>query len=92
MRLRNGGRVGIAFAISGSVQFAGDLRQAVETVRNRRPHLAIVEIGPDLRGVKAFADELTTVSPETALAGAMSPEMHAAEVSEGHSLGAVRAG
>jgi pilus assembly protein CpaE len=76
-----------------TMQFATDLRQAVETVRNRRPQLAIVEIGPDLRALKVFADELAAVSPETALAGAILPEIHAGEISESALLlGAVRAG
>ena len=76
-----------------TMQFATDLRQAVETVRNRRPQLAIVEISPDLRALKVFADELAAVSPETALAGAILPEIHAGEISESALLlGAVRAG
>ena len=76
-----------------SVQFAPDLRQAVETVRNRRPQLAIVEVEADLGSVKVLADELATVSPETALVGAIHHELHAAEVSESALvLGAVRAG
>ena len=70
-----------------TMQFATDLRQAVETVRNRRPQLAIVEIGPDLRALKVFADELAAVSPETALAGAILPEIHAGEISESACFG-----
>jgi len=73
--------------------FAANLHEAIKAVRNRRPRLVIVEIGGELADVKSLADELSAVAPDTALAGAILPEIYSAAGSEGTLLlAAVRAG
>jgi pilus assembly protein CpaE len=73
--------------------FATNLHEAIKAVRNRRPRLVIVEIGGDLADVKSLADELSAVAPDTALAGAILPEVYSAAGTESTLLlAAVRAG
>ncbi len=73
--------------------FATDFRQAVESVRSRRPTLALVEMGSDLRMLKAFAEEVQAGSPETALAAVFHPDIFGPEVSESAlMIEAIRAG
>ena len=73
--------------------FAENLHEVIKAVRNRRPRLVIVEIGPNLADVKALADELSAVAPDTAMAGAILPEVYSAAGSESTLLlAAVRAG
>lgn len=72
---------------------AADFRQAIEGVRNWRPMIALVEMSKDLRALKAFADEVTHVSPETNLAAVFSPDFFGHDVSESAILiEAIRAG
>ena len=59
---------GVSNTNAAVTHFATDFRQAVESVRSRRPALALVEMGTDLRMLKAFAEEVHAGSPETALA------------------------
>lgn len=73
--------------------FVANLHEAVKAVRNRQPRLVIVELNADLADVKALADELSVVAPETALAGAILPEAYSSVGSESTLLlAAVRAG
>lgn len=73
--------------------FAGNLHEAIKAVRHRRPRLVIVEIDGDITDVKPLADELAAVSPYTALAGAIQPDVYTGTASESALLlAAVRAG
>jgi pilus assembly protein CpaE len=60
----------------------GDLRQAVEAARSRRPHLALVEMTRDLRVLKTFTEELKVGSPETVVAALFRPDVFGYDVSE----------
>ncbi|MBV9122027.1 MAG: AAA family ATPase [Planctomycetes bacterium] len=75
------------------LHYARDFRHGVETVRSRRPDFALVEMGSDLRSLKAFAEEAAVVSPETNLAAVFAPDIFGPDVSESAILiEAIRAG
>lgn len=75
------------------IHHAGDIRQAIEAARSRRPQIALVEMGPDVRPLQAFAEESAVVSPETAVAAVFRPDGFGPEVSESAILiEAIRAG
>jgi pilus assembly protein CpaE len=59
-----------------------ELRQGCEAARSRRPDLALVQMGEDLRALRQFADELARHAPETALAALFAPEAFGPDVSE----------
>jgi len=72
---------------------APDMRQGLEAARNRRPELALIEMGLDVRPLRAFADEMSVTSPETVVAAVFRPDCFDAEVSEAAVfIEAVRAG
>ena len=56
------------------VHHAGDIRQAIETARSRRPQIALVEMGSDVRPLQTFAREAALVSPETTVAAVFRPD------------------
>ncbi len=64
------------------VHHAGDIRQAVEAARSRRPKLALVEMGSDVRPLQTFAQEASLVSPETTVAAVFRPDVFAPDVPE----------
>ena len=75
------------------IHHAGDARQAIEAARSRRPQLALVEMGGDVRPLQVFAEEAAVVSPETTVAAVFRPEGFGADVSESAVLiEAIRAG
>src|SRR5208337_3373466 len=75
------------------IHHAGDIRQAIETMRSRRPQIALVEMGTDVRPLQAFAEEAAFVSPETTVAAVFRPDAFEPEVSESTVLiQAIRAG
>jgi len=70
-----------------------DARQAVEVARNREPDLVLIEMGPDLKPLAAFADEVGRASPETTVAALIRHDTFGADVSESTvMIGAIRAG
>jgi pilus assembly protein CpaE len=78
---------------SAVVHAVTDFRQGAEVARGRRPDLAVVEMGKDLRPLTTFAAEVSTSSPETVVAAAFSPALFGHEVSESAVLiTALRAG
>ncbi len=73
--------------------YAGDFRRGIESARSRRPQVAFVEMGSDVRPLSAFAEESAVVSPETTVAAVFRPEGFGPEVSESAILiEAIRAG
>ena len=56
------------------IHYASDIRQAIEAARSRRPQIALVEMGTDVRPLQAFAEEAAFVSPETAVAAVFRPD------------------
>jgi pilus assembly protein CpaE len=75
------------------VQHAADARQAIEAARSRRPQVALMEMGPDIGPLQAFAEEASVVSPETTVAAVFRPDGFGADVSESAILIlAIRAG
>lgn len=75
------------------VHRAGDFRRAVESARSRRPQIALVEMGTDVRPLRALAEEIAVVSPETGVAAVFRPDGFGPEVSESAMLiEAIRAG
>ena len=64
------------------VYHAGDIRQALEAARSRRPQIALVEMGSDVRPLQAFAQEAAFVSPETTVAAVFRPDVFAPDVPE----------
>ena len=75
------------------LHFAADPRQGIEVARSRRPPLAVIEMGGDLRTLEAFAREVALVSPETTVAAVFRPDSFGADVSESAIfVAAVRAG
>jgi pilus assembly protein CpaE len=75
------------------LHYVPEFRLAVETARNRRPDLALIEMGGDLRALKALADDLNNSSPETTLAAVFAPQIFGHDVSESAILiEAIRAG
>ena len=75
------------------IHHAGDARQAIEAARSRRPNIALVEMGSDVRPLGAFAEEAAVVSPETTVAAVFRPEGFGPDVSESAILiEAIRAG
>lgn len=72
---------------------APDFSQGVETARSRHPDVALVQMTTDLRTLKAFAEEVASSSPGTAVAALFSPESFGPDVSERDLLiAALRAG
>jgi pilus assembly protein CpaE len=89
--------VGAALAgladVGAVVHAVGGYRQGAEAVRSRRPDLALVEMGKDLRPLLTFAAEAAASAPETAVAAAFSPAVFGHDVSESAVLiAALRAG
>src|SRR5262245_42478215 len=75
------------------LRYVPEFRLAIEAARNRRPDLALIEMGGDLRALKALADDLNKSSPETTLAAVFAPQIFGADVSESAILiEAIRAG
>ena len=75
------------------IHHAGDNRQAIEAARSRRPQIALVEMGTDVRPLQAFAEEAAFVSPETTVAAVFRPDVFEPDVSESTVLiQAIRAG
>jgi pilus assembly protein CpaE len=75
------------------IHHAGDIRQAIEAARSRRPQLALVEMGTDMRPLQAFAQESAVLSPETTVAAVFRPDGFGPEVAESAALiEAIRAG
>ncbi len=64
------------------IHHAGDVRQAIESARSRRPQLALVEMGSDVRPLQAFAQEAAYVSPETTVAAVFRPDAFEPDVPE----------
>jgi len=64
------------------IHHAGDIRQAVEAARSRRPQLALMEMGSDVRPLLAFAEEAAYVSPETTVAAVFRPDAFEPDVPE----------
>ena len=64
------------------IHHAGDIRQAIETARSRRPQIALVEMGSDVRPLQAFAEEAAYVSPETTVAAVFRPDVFEPDVPE----------
>ena len=46
------------------IHHAGDIRQAIEAARSRRPQIALVEMGTDVRPLQAFAEEAAWSRPK----------------------------
>ena len=64
------------------IHHAGDIRQAIEAARSRRPQIALVEMGSDVRPLQAFAEEAAFVSPETTVAAVFRPDGFEPDVPE----------
>ena len=64
------------------IYHAGDIRQAIEAARSRRPEIALVEMGSDIRPLQAFAEEAAYVSPETTVAAVFRPDVFEPDVPE----------
>ncbi len=64
------------------IYHAGDIRQAIEAARSRRPQIALVEMGSDVRPLQAFAEEAALVSPETTVAAVFRPDAFEPDVPE----------
>ncbi len=64
------------------IHHAGDIRQAIEATRSRRPQLALVEMGSDVRPLQSFAQEAAYVSPETTVAAVFRPDAFEPDVPE----------
>ena len=64
------------------IHHADDIRQAIEAARSRRPQIALVEMGTDVRPLQAFAEESAVVSPETTVAAVFRPDGFGPDVSE----------
>ncbi len=72
---------------------ANDVRQAMEAARSRRPRLALVEMGGDVRPLRAFAEEVAVISPETTVAAVFRPDAFGQDGSESALfIEAIRAG
>ena len=75
------------------IHHASDVRQAIEAARSRRPQIALMEMGSDVRPLQAFAEEAALVSPETTVAAVFRPDGFGPDVSESAILiQAIRAG
>ncbi len=75
------------------IHHAGDIRQAIEAARSRRPQIALVEMGTDVRPLQAFAEESAVVSPETIVAAVFRPDAFEPDVPESTIIiQAIRAG
>ena len=66
------------------IHHAADIRQAIEAARSRRPQIALVEMGTDVRPLQAFAEESAVVSPETTVAAVFRPDGFEPDVSGKH--------
>ena len=56
------------------IHHAGDIRQAIEAARSRRPQLALVEMGSDVRPCRPLPRKRRYVSPETTVAAVFRPD------------------
>ncbi|MFO0865649.1 MAG: AAA family ATPase [Gemmataceae bacterium] len=84
---------GLPFKDDLVVHTAADLRQGAEAARNRRPAAIIVEMTRDLPALKAFADEVSSGTPESLVAAVFHPSIFGHDVSESAVLiEALRAG
>ena len=45
------------------IHHANDIRQGIEAARSRRPHIALVEMGADVRPLQVFAEEAAASRP-----------------------------
>jgi pilus assembly protein CpaE len=59
-----------------------DFRQAAEAIRSRHPWIVMVEMGLDLRPLKALSQEVAAASPDTVLVAVFRPDVFGPEVSE----------
>jgi pilus assembly protein CpaE len=76
-----------------AVHAAADLRQGVEAVRNRHPHLVVVEMSCQTRALEVFAGEVAALAPDSTVVAAFSPAVFGPDVSESTLLiAALRAG
>ena len=76
-----------------AIYHAGDTRQATEAARSRRPQIALVEMGTDVRPLQVFAEEAAVISPETTVAAVFRPDLFGPDVSESTIfIEAIRAG
>ncbi len=62
--------------------YAPDFRQGIESARNRRPEMALVEMGRDNRYLRMFVEEVGAASPETAIAAVFHPSTFSEHASE----------
>lgn len=76
-----------------AVHSAADLRQGVEAVRNRHPHLVVVEMSGQTRALEVFAGEVAALAPDSTVVAAFSPAVFGTDTSESTLLiAALRAG
>lgn len=61
---------------------APDFRRGLETVRNRRPDMVLVEMTSDLDALKLFVEEVTLASAETRIVSVYSPALFGGNLSE----------
>jgi pilus assembly protein CpaE len=61
---------------------APDFRRGLETVRNRRPDMVLVEMTSDLDSLKLFVEEVTLASSETRIVAAYAPNLFGGNLSE----------
>lgn len=79
--------------IPHTAHYIADFRQGVESLRSRRPHVALVEMGSDTSVLRGFAEEAAVASPETIVVAMFSPQVFGPDISESAILiGAIRAG
>jgi pilus assembly protein CpaE len=64
------------------IHHASDIRQGIEAARSRRPDLALVEMGSDVRPLQTFAEETAYVSPGTVVAAVFRPDVFEPDVPE----------
>lgn len=75
------------------VQHVADYRLGIESLRNRRPTLALFEMTSDMRQLKTFLEEAALGSPETVVVAVFRPDIFGPDVSESTVIiEAVRAG
>jgi pilus assembly protein CpaE len=63
--------------------YARDLRQGVETARNRRPDLVCVELERDVSALKRFAEEIAIGAPGVPVAALYRRDIHSSDEGEG---------
>lgn len=61
---------------------ANDLRQGLDTARNRQPQLVIMELSRDIAAFVTFVKEIASAAPSTVIAAAFDPRTLAEDASE----------